>query len=162
VKKSIFYWLTLPFTYWYNFFIEFTVWFKFQRLTKQNRKILEEDTLRVDWIGRVYGVVNIPEEVLGAAEQIQQSYVLKELGRYGKSMQKLGVADEVYPQMQEIPGAGAYLVVFWPVVDRLNLLLMLGNTLYTFIYGFLFYLLIRFFIHYNIFVKIFDSISSIL
>ena len=162
MKKSIFYWLTLPFTYWYNFFIEFTVWFKFQRLTKQNRKTLEEDALRVDWIGRVYGVVNIPEEVLGAAEQIQQSYVLKELGQYGKSMQKLGVADEVYPQMQEIPGAGAYLVVFWPVVDRLNLLLMLGNTLYTFIYGFLFYLLIRFFIYYNIFGKIFDSVSSIL
>ncbi|MAZ31227.1 MAG: hypothetical protein CMP57_03930 [Flavobacteriales bacterium] len=162
MKKSIFYWLTLPFTYWYNFFIEFTVWFKFQRLTKQNRLELEKDELRVDWIGRVYGVVNIPDEVLGAAEQIQQSYVLKEMGRFGKSLQNLGVADEVYPQMQEITGAGAYLVVFWPVVDRLNILLMLGNTLYTFIYGFLFYLVIRWFIFYNIFGKIADSISSIL
>ena len=162
MKSTLLYWLTLPFTYWYNFFIEFTVWFKFQRLTKKSKKTLEENQLRVDWIGRVYGVVNIPDEVLGAAEQIQQAYVLKQLGQYGNSIQKLGVADEVYPQIQEIQGAGAYLVVFWPIVDRLNIFAILGNILYTAIYSFVVYLLIRLFVFYNVFGKLIDSVSTIL
>jgi len=162
MKDTLLYWLTLPFTYWYNFIIEFTVWFRFQRLTKKSKKLLEESQLRVDWIGRVYGVVNVPDEVLGAAEEIQQAYVLKQLGQYGESMKKIGVANEVYPQMQEIQGAGAYLVIFWPILDRLNIFAILGNILYAIIYSFVVYLLIRLFVFYNIFGKIIDSVSAIL
>ena len=162
MKSALLYWLTQPFTYWYNFLIEFTVWFKFQRLTKKSRKVLEKSELRVDWIGRVYGVVNVPDEVLGAAEQIQQAYVLKQLGQYGDAMKKLGVADEVYPQIQEIQGAGAYLVVFWPIVDRLNPIAILGSILYLAVYSFIVYFIIRLFVFYNVFGKLIDSVSAIL
>ena len=162
MKDTLLYWLTLPFTYWYNFFIEFTVWFRFQRLTKKSKKLLEESQLRVDWIGRVYGVVNVPDEVLGAAEEIQQAYVLKQLGQYGESMKKIGVANEVYPQMQEIQGAGAYLVIFWPILDRLNIFSILGNILYAIIYSFAVYFIIRLFVFYNVFGKLIDAVSTIL
>lgn len=162
MKDTLLYWLTLPFTYWYNFFIEFTVWFRFQRLTKKSKKLLEESQLRVDWIGRVYGVVNVPDEVLGAAEEIQQAYVLKQLGQYGESMKKIGVANEVYPQIQEIQGAGAYLVIFWPILDRLNIFSILGNILYAIIYSFAVYFIIRLFVFYNVFGKLIDSVSAIL
>ncbi len=161
-KSSILYWLYQPFSYWYNFFLEFRVWFIFQTTTKRNRKELEENNLRVDWIGRVYGVVNVPDEVLGAAEEIQQAYVLKQLGQFGKIMDKLKISNVVFPQMQEIQGSGAYLVIFWPVLDRLNIFAIIGSVLYTAFYAFIVYLLVRLFIVYNIFGGIFDFIKGIL
>tara|TARA_B100001093_G_scaffold48995_1_gene41597 strand:- start:3077 stop:3568 length:492 start_codon:yes stop_codon:yes gene_type:complete len=159
---SILYWLYQPFNYWYNFFLEFRIWFIFQTTTKRNRKKLEEQDLRVDWIGRVYGVVNVPDEVLGAAEEIQQAYVLKQLGQFGGVMNELKISNVVYPQIQEIPGSGAYLVIFWPVLDRLNVFAIIGSLLYTLFYTFMVYLLIRLFVVYNIFGCLFDFIKDLL
>ena len=159
---SILYWLYQPFSYWYNFILEFRIWFIFQTTTKRNRKKLEEQDLRVDWIGRVYGVVNMPDEVLGAAEEIQQAYVLKQLGQFGGVMNELKISNVVYPQIQEIPGSGAYLVIFWPVLDRLNVFAIIGSVLYAMIYAFIVYLIARFFIVYEIFGSLFDFIGSLL
>ncbi len=155
-------WLKKPFTYWLGFFREFALWYNFQRITKGNKKTIEEQNLRVDWIGRVYGVVNIPDEVLGAAEEIQQAYVLKQLGQIGGVMEKLKLSNVVYPQLSEIQGAGAYLVVFWPVLDNLNGWNILGMVIYTAIYSFLFYLLFRVFVVFNLFQKLFEAVSGIL
>ena len=159
---SILYWLYQPFSYWYNFILEFRIWFIFQTTTKRNRKKLEERDLRVDWIGRVYGVVNMPDEVLGAAEEIQQAYVLKQMGQFGGVMNELKLSNVVYPQMQEIPGSGAYLVIFWPVLDRLNIFAMIGSVLYTIIYAFIAYLITRIFIVNEIFGNLFDFIIGLL
>jgi len=155
-------WLFKPFTYWLGFVREFMLWAKFNSITKKNREKIEKANLRVDWIGRVYGVVNIPDEVLGAAEEIQQAYVLKQMGSIGKVMNSLGLANIVYPQLSEIPGAGAYLVVFWPVLDNLNGWNILGHILYSIIYFFIFYLLIRLFVVNNWIGAAFDAISSVL
>ena len=155
-------WFTRPFTYWYNFFIEIKVWLVFQHTAKKAKKELEENDLRVDWIGRVYGVVNIPDEVLGAAEEIQQAYVLKELGQFGNILKKLKLDGIVYPAIEPIPATGAYLVVFWPILDRLNLLNILGHVLYTALYVFVSYLIIRAFVVYGIFQTIGSFISHLL
>jgi hypothetical protein len=159
---SILYWLYQPFSYWYNFILEFRIWFIFQTTTKRNRKKLEEQDLRVDWIGRVYGVVNIPDEVLGAAEEIQQAFVLKQLGQFGGVLNELKLSNIVYPQMQEIKGSGAYLVIFWPVLDRLNVFAIIGSILYTLIYAFIVYLIARIFIVNEVFGNLFDFISKLL
>jgi len=159
---SILYWLYQPFSYWYNFILEFRIWFIFQTTTKRNRKKLEERDLRVDWIGRVYGVVNMPDEVLGAAEEIQQAFVLKQMGQFGGVMNELKLSNVVYPQMQEIPGSGAYLVIFWPVLDRLNIFAIIGSILYTMFYTFIVYLIARIFIVNEVFEKLFDFISKLL
>ena len=159
---SILYWLYQPFSYWYNFILEFRIWFIFQTTTKRNRKKLEERDLRVDWIGRVYGVVNMPDEVLGAAEEIQQAFVLKQLGQFGGVLNELKLSNIVYPQMQEIKGSGAYLVIFWPVLDRLNVFAIIGSILYTLIYAFIVYLIARIFIVNEVFGNLFDFISKLL
>jgi len=159
---SILYWLYQPFSYWYNFILEFRIWFIFQTTTKRNRKKLEERDLRVDWIGRVYGVVNMPDEVLGAAEEIQQAFVLKQMGQFGGVLNELKLSNIVYPQMQEIPGSGAYLVIFWPVLDRLNIFAILGSILYTAIYTFIVYLIARIFIVNEVFENLFNFISKLL
>ncbi len=160
--KVILDWLTRPFTYWYHFLMEMRLWLIFQHTAKKSRDKLQEQDLRVDWIGRVYGVVNIPDEVLGAAEEVQQAYVLKQLGQYGSVMRELNLADIVYPMIEPIPGTGAYLVIFWPVLDRLNLLNILGHFLYSSAYFFLVYLLIRFLIVYNIVGDLFSFIANLL
>jgi hypothetical protein len=159
---SVLYWLYQPFSYWYNFILEFRIWFIFQTTTKRNRKKLEERDLRVDWIGRVYGVVNMPDEVLGAAEEIQQAFVLKQLGQFGGVLNELKLSNIVYPQMQEIKGSGAYLVIFWPVLDRLNVFAIIGSILYTLIYAFIVYLIARIFIVNEVFGNLFDFISKLL
>ncbi len=159
---SILYWLYQPFSYWYNFILEFRIWFIFQTTTKRNRKKLEERDLRVDWIGRVYGVVNMPDEVLGAAEEIQQAFVLKQLGQFGGILNELKLSNVVYPQMQEIKGSGAYLVIFWPVLDRLNVFAIIGSILYTLIYAFIVYLIARIFIINEVFGNLFDFINKLL
>jgi len=159
---SILYWLYQPFSYWYNFILEFRIWFIFQTATKRNRKKLEERDLRVDWIGRVYGVVNMPDEVLGAAEEIQQAFVLKQLGQFGGILNELKLSNVVYPQMQEIKGSGAYLVIFWPVLDRLNVFAIIGSILYTLIYAFIVYLIARIFIVNEVFGNLFDFINKLL
>ena len=82
IKNYILY----PFLHWFGFFQEMRIWLLFMNKSKSNRELLEKNELRVDWIGRVYGVVNVPDEVLGAAEEIQQAYVLKEMGRFGSVM----------------------------------------------------------------------------
>ena len=159
---SILYWLYQPFSYWYNFILEFRIWFIFQTTTKRNRKKLEERDLRVDWIGRVYGVVNMPDEVLGAAEEIQQAFVLKQMGQFGGVLNELKLSNVVYPQMQEIPGSGAYLVIFWPVLDRLKIFAIIGSILYTMFYTFIVYLIARIFIVNEVFENLFDVISKLL
>lgn len=159
---SILYWLYQPFSYWYNFILEFRIWFIFQTTTKRNRKKLEDRDLRVDWIGRVYGVVNMPDEVLGAAEEIQQAFVLKQLGQFGGILNELKLSNVVYPQMQELKGSGAYLVIFWPVLDRLNIFAILGSILYTVIYAFIVYLIARIFIVNEVFENLFDFIDKLL
>ena len=155
--------LQWPFVYWIGFFTEFRIWLTFRRITKskKNELKLEESGLRVDWLGRVYGVINIPDEVLGAAEQIQQAYVLKEMGRFGDIMTELKLSNVVYPQMQEIEGAGAYLVIFWPVLDRLNWLNIIGSIIGTALYSFVVYLIIRIVIFYGIISNLIGWISDI-
>jgi len=106
--------------------------------------------------------VNIPDEVLGAAEEIQQAYVLKQLGQFGGVLNELKLSNVVYPQMQEIPGSGAYLVIFWPVLDRLNIFAIIGSILYAMIYAFIVYLIARFFIVYEVFGGLFDFISKLI
>jgi hypothetical protein len=147
-------WFTKPFTYWYNFVIEIKIWLVFQHTAKKSIKELEENNLRVDWIGRVYGVVNVPE--------VQQAYVLKELGQFGNILKKLKLDNVVYPAIEPIPATGAYLVIFWPILDRLNLLNILGHVLYTALYVFAFYLIIRAFVVYGIFQTIGSFISHLL
>lgn len=160
--SNILYWLYQPFTYWYNFFLEFRLWFNFQTTSKRNKKELEDNGLRVDWIGRVYGVVNVPDEVLGAAEEIQQAYVLKQLGQFSTVMNKLKISSVVYPQIQEIQGTGAYLVIFWPILDRLNGLAVIGSILYGGIYFFTVYLIYRALIKYEVFGSLVDFIKHLL
>lgn len=136
--------LLRPFTYWVDLYREIRIWYIFRRTAVNNTKMLnEEHTLRVDWIGRIYGVVNLPEEVQTAAGEVQQAYVLQQITKYGDVMVKIGLADVVYPEIERVPGSTSYLVVLWPVFEDFNLWKILGNIIRTSVIGFGLYLLVR-------------------
>lgn len=124
--------------WWKLAFRDLRLWLIFYRVTRSNAKVLEEKhKLRVDWLGRVYGVINLPEEVLGAAPEIQQSYVLQQISKRGDAMNELRLSDIVYPEIQQIPGAGAYLIVLWPEFENLEFWTIIGRLSSTVIWALL-------------------------
>jgi len=119
------------FLYWGDLYAEIRTWYIFMRTSKDNvDKLNKENQLRVDWIGRVYGVVNLPEEVQGAAQQVQEAYVLQKITDYGNVMLEIGLADVVYPEISRV-SQSSYLVVLWPVFESFNIFKIIGNLIKT-------------------------------
>lgn len=136
--------LKKPFTYWVDLYREIRIWSVFRKTANQNKKMLsDKHGLRVDWLGRIYGVINLPQEVESAAEQVQQAYTLQQITKFGQLMLELGVADIVYPEIEKIKGSPAYLIVMWPEYEALNIWYLIGNLIRTAIIGAIFYLLAR-------------------
>ena len=138
-------WFLSTFTYWSELVSEIRIWWIFRstaRKTDNLDKILEAD-LRVDWLGRIYGVINMPEEVVTAAPQVQQAYVLQQINKWGPLTTEMGLSDIIYPEISRIPGTAAYLVVMWPQYDSLGVWYILGNLIRTAVVGFVLFLLGR-------------------
>jgi hypothetical protein len=117
-------WFLKAFTYWGELFSEIRIWWIFRqtcRVNKENLQRLNNEDLRVDWLGRIYGVINMPEEVQGAAPQIQQAYVMQQLNKWGPVTTELGLSDIIYPEMSRIPGTASYLIIMWPQYESLTL-----------------------------------------
>jgi hypothetical protein len=137
-------WFKNTIKYWPNLYKEIRVWWIFRKTSTENVQFLnKEHNLRVDWLGRIYGIVNLPEEVQGASSEIQQAYVLQNITNYGKTMLKLGLGDVVYPEIQKVNGTASYLVILWPVFDYLSLLKVISGVLKTSMLFFILYLLYR-------------------
>jgi len=96
------------------------IWYKYAKITKANRKKLEEKNLRVDWAGRIYTVVNVPEELKNYPNI--EMWVMQQLGPYNEVLLELGVADYSFPEVQRIeePGVDAYLVVMYPELNSIS------------------------------------------
>ena len=138
-------WFLSTFTYWPELYSEIRIWWIFRSTArkKANTQTLNEQDLRVDWLGRIYGVVNMPEEVLTAAPQVQQAYVLQQINKWGPVTTEMGLADIIYPEISRIPGSSAYLVVMWPQYDSLDFWSILGNIIKSAAVGFGLFLLGR-------------------
>jgi hypothetical protein len=138
-------WFTSTFSYWSELVSEIRIWWIFRSAArnKENLEKINQADLRVDWLGRIYGVVNMPEEVVTAAPQVQQAYVLQQINKWGPLTLEMGLADIIYPEINRIPGTPAYLVVMWPQYDALGLWYILGNIIKSAIVGFGLFLLAR-------------------
>tara|TARA_B100000900_G_scaffold374521_1_gene355872 strand:- start:185 stop:637 length:453 start_codon:yes stop_codon:yes gene_type:complete len=116
---------------------EIKIWYKIRSIAKKAEKELTEKGFRVDWVGRIYTVINLPEEVVSAPIS-QEGYVLMQLRKHDKFLMELGIADYVSPEFNPIPDSNAFLLVLsadreffklWPfvksVVKTLGLVLLL-------------------------------------
>ena len=155
-------WIKSTFTYWYDLYRDIRMWWIFKKTSKENVKMLNEDHgLRVDWLGRIYGVVNLPEEVRSASLEVQQAYVLQQITKYGDCMLKIGLADVVYPQIQKVKQSSSFLIVLWPVFDDLALLPILGNIIKTAFVGLVIFAICKLGYHnIDILVALWEKLST--
>ena len=71
---------------------ELKIWWQIRKVAKTEEVALKEKGFRVDWIGRIYTVINLPEEV-ATAPISQEGYVLMKLREHDKFLLELGIAD---------------------------------------------------------------------
>jgi hypothetical protein len=111
-----------------NLYRELRIWIKIRKIAIENTNKLLEKGFRVDWIGRIYTVINLPEEVVSAPIS-QEGYVLMQLRENDKLFLELGIADYVSPEFNPIPDTDSFLLVlsadrdyfkFWPFMKSLT------------------------------------------
>lgn len=117
--------------YWSEFFSELKIWWRYRKAAQQNEKLLNDNGMRVDWLGRIYTIVNMPEEVQNNMEIVQQGWVIGQLKPMNTILFQIGVADYTYPSISKVPDSASFLVVMWPELDNLNIWRVLWNSIIT-------------------------------
>lgn len=131
-------------TYPYNLYVELRTWYRVRKVALEYEDQLSSMGFRVDWIGRIYTVINLPEEVITSAPQIQEGYVLMKLRDYDRLFLQLGLAGDVFPEMERITedGVDAFLLIlsperdyfkFWPLtgfIIKTGVLIILARLLW--------------------------------
>ena len=116
-----------------NLYKELKIWLKIRSIAKEAEVKLNEKGFRVDWVGRIYTVINLPEEVVSAPIS-QEGYVLMQLREHDKLFLDLGIADYVSPEFNPIPDTDSFLLVLsadreyfklWPLIKSLGKTILL-------------------------------------
>ena len=137
-------WLKSTIEFWVELSKELRIWYIFKKTANQYQGNLnKEHGLRVDWLGRIYGVVNLPEEVQTASGEIQQAYVLQRITKYGQTMLNMGIGDIVFPEIQKVKNSASYLVILWPAFDTLQIIEIIKGLFKTAFIGTVIYLVFR-------------------
>lgn len=134
--------------YWVNLIRDIKIWYKFAKIAKQNREFLSKNNLRVDYLGRIYTVVNLPEELQNGNEYLHQSWVLENLKPFTNVLLKIGIADYAYPEIIKInqPNTCAYLVIMYPEAESLSFTKFIYNVFLLFLFFVLIKIIYKFFI----------------
>lgn len=111
-------------------FKELNVWRKIRKIAKAEEEALNEKGFRVDWVGRIYTVINLPEEV-ATAPISQEGYVLMKLREHDQFLLQLGIADYVSPEFSRIDGTDSFLLVLSPDRDYFKLWPMIKSAFRT-------------------------------
>jgi hypothetical protein len=139
--------------YLFNLIKEINVWRKVKSVAKENETVLNQNGFRVDWVGRIYTVINLPEEVVNQPIS-REGYVLMKLREYDQLFLNMGIADAVSPEIVELIGADSYLLILSPDRDYIKFIpfvWFLTKTAGLFI-------ILK--ILYNIIVKYYEDIST--
>ena len=99
---------------------EIKIWYKIRSIAKKAEPKLKESGFRVDWVGRIYTVINLPEEVVSAPIS-QEGYVLMQLRKHDALFLELGIADYVSPEFNPIDDTNSFLLVLSPDREYLKL-----------------------------------------
>ena len=98
---------------------EISIWRKIRKIVKSEERSLNEKGFRIDWVGRIYTVINLPEEV-ATAPISQEGYVLMKLREHDQFLLQLGIADYVSPEFEKIEGTDSFLLVLSPDRDYMK------------------------------------------
>jgi len=115
--------------YFITLYRELKIWRKFYKGAKRAEGFLNENNLRVDKLGRIYTVVNVPEEVANNNSYVKEAWVLQQLKPYNEILLKCGLADYAVPELRNItePGVNAFLILLYPELDNLSVWKFIWN-----------------------------------
>jgi hypothetical protein len=85
--------------------------------------------LRIDWINRVYTVINPSEEDKGDSDEVLKIKAQDKMLPMHRYMDKIGLSEFVSVSAEQVPGTNSYLVVYYPIFRVLTmwkLILMIG------------------------------------
>lgn len=117
--------------YFVNLLKEIYYWIIIYRVGKSNEEYLLKNNIRRDWIGRMYTVINLPDDIASNVYS-REPYVLEKLRYYDEIMMRMGITELIYPEFEPIPNEDAYLLVLSGSNDYLDILKFLWNSaLYT-------------------------------
>lgn len=105
--------------------IDINNYFFLRKTIKTNMTSVEwgKFKLRVDWIGRIYTVINLPPEVVhspDAPEEIRPAYILEESRPLNEYLTKLNLQEILIPEIQAIPESISYLLLYRPYFQKLS------------------------------------------
>lgn len=117
--------------FWPRFFKEVYYTRKYYTAIKSIQPELEEQGLRVDWIGRVYTVITLDQEFANQPEMIQTSMVFQKLKPVSDILIKYGLSDLSYPEISKIEGSDRqFLVVLFPENEYFNTYSFIRNIIF--------------------------------
>lgn len=116
--------------YWPRLLKEIWQTMRYYRAVKSIQPELEKEGLRIDWIGRIYTVINLKDDFLNQPEMVQQSFVFQQLKPVSDILLKYGLSNDAYPEIRKI-NAFSFLVVLYPENEYLTIIDMLKNVFYT-------------------------------
>jgi hypothetical protein len=102
--------------YWINLWKELMIWREVKKVATQNIDLLKENNLRVDWIGRIYTVFNLPDEVI-ETPNTKEPWLSGQLKLVDDVLIQLNLSDIVYPEFTQIEGTDSYLLVLYPETE---------------------------------------------
>ena len=106
------------FRYFKELYLEIKIWRRIKKIAKESEKTLNENNFRVDWIGRIYTVINLPEDMMERTD-LHEGYVFLQLKDYDKLFMDMGMGDYLFPEVSNV-GPGAYLLVLTGPKDYLS------------------------------------------
>lgn len=112
--------------YWINLWREIALWRMVKKVAKQNKGLLEENNLRIDWVGRIYTVFNLPQEVI-ETPNTREPWLSAQLKSIDDILIQLNLSDVVYPEFTQIEDTNSYLLVLYPETEYINLTLFFWN-----------------------------------
>jgi len=115
--------------YWPRFFKELLFSIKYYRAVKSIQEELEKQNLRVDWIGRIYTVIILKEELVKQPELMQQSWIFQQLKPISELLLKYGLSDAAFPEITKV-NPSSYLIVLYPENDHANIYSFIRNILF--------------------------------
>jgi len=98
---------------------EINIWRKVRAIALENEELLKENGFRIDWVGRIYTVINLPEEVVNQPFS-REGYVLMKLREYDSMFLNMGIADAIAPELVDLQDAEAYLLILSPDRDYIK------------------------------------------
>lgn len=111
-------------------------YFALRRIIKRESKsspVWAKHGLRVDWIGRIYTVYNIPPEVTKSPDVPREAwiaYIIDRAKSLNEYLTSLNLQEIVIPEYKEIPGTDSYLLMYKPYFQEFGWKWIITRTIF--------------------------------